>query len=76
VSDCKPVRPFRHINCSSPGYQGEFLENRGVPFEIACIGAQMIARALGGNVSSGYRLEVGWNGSEPESDLHTLARMV
>ena len=57
MSACKPVRLFRHLNCSSPGYQGEFLENRDVPFEIACIGAQMIARALGGNVSSGYGLE-------------------
>ena len=37
----KPVRLFRHINCSSPGYLGEFLETHGVPFEIACIGEGM-----------------------------------
>ena len=37
----KPVRLFRHINCSSPGYLGEFLDNCGVPFEITCIGEGM-----------------------------------
>jgi GMP synthase (glutamine-hydrolysing) len=34
----KPVRLFRHIHCSTPGYLCAFLENQGVPFEIACIG--------------------------------------
>ena len=34
----KPVRLFRHTNCSIPGYLCRFLEDRGVPFEIACIG--------------------------------------
>ncbi len=115
----KPVRLLRHINCGSPGYLGQFLENRGVPFEIVCVGdatpvpeslddisglvimggpgdvnspvgwmrqeealvqraaesgmpvmgiclgGQMIARALGGHVSSDYRLEVGWHHVEP-----------
>jgi GMP synthase-like glutamine amidotransferase len=126
----KPVRLFRHVNCSSPGYLGEFLENRGVPFEIACIGeeiqvpdsledvsglvfmggpgdvnssldwmrqeaalirkaaehgtpvmgiclgAQMIAKALGGTVSSEYRLEVGWHHVEPVAGMedHPLLR--
>jgi GMP synthase-like glutamine amidotransferase len=117
----KPIRLFRHINCNSAGYLGEFLENRDVPFEIACIGegtqvpgsledvsglvfmggpgdvnspldwmrqeetliqqaaengtpvmgiclgAQMISKALGGTVSSDYRLEVGWHCVEPVS---------
>jgi len=111
----KPVRLFRHIHCSTPGYLCAFLENQGVPFEIACIGegtqvpnslddvsglifmggpgdvnspvdwmrqeealirqaadygtpvmgvclgGQMIAKAMGGTVSSDFRLEVGWH---------------
>jgi GMP synthase-like glutamine amidotransferase len=115
----KPIRLFRHINCSSPGYLGRFLESHDIPFEITCIGestpvpdslddisglvimggpgdvnspvgwmrqeealirraaalglpvmgiclgGQMMARALGGQVSSDYRLEVGWHHVEP-----------
>jgi len=111
----KPIRIFRHIHCSTPGYLCAFLENQGVPFEIACIGegtqvpdslddisglifmggpgdvnspvdwmrqeealiqqaaeygtpvmgvclgGQMISKAMGGTVSSDYRLEVGWH---------------
>ena len=34
----KPVRLFRHINCGIPGYLCRFLEDSGVPFEIACVG--------------------------------------
>jgi GMP synthase-like glutamine amidotransferase len=118
----KPIRLFRHINCSAPGYLGQFLENNGIPFEIACIdnntqvpdtlddisglvimggpgdvnsplvwmrqeelliqraaaagipvmgiclGGQMMARALGGEVSSKYRLEVGWHHVERVAD--------
>jgi len=111
----KPVRLFRHVNCTIPGYLCGFLEERGIPFEIACVGegttvpdslhdvsglvfmggpgdvnspvawmreersmiqkaaahgtpvmgvclgAQMISKALGGKVSSDYKLEVGWH---------------
>jgi GMP synthase-like glutamine amidotransferase len=120
----KPVRLFRHINCSSPGYLCTFLEAQGVPFEVACIGegvqvpeslddvsglifmggpgdvnspigwmrqeealirqaaehgipvmgvclgGQMIAKALGGKVSSDYRLEVGWHTVRSVSGEH------
>ncbi len=34
----KPVRLFRHINCSIPGYLCKYLEDHDVPFEISCIG--------------------------------------
>jgi len=37
----KPVRLFRHINCSIPGYLCKYLEDHGVPFEIACVGDGM-----------------------------------
>jgi len=114
----KPVRLFRHTNCSVPGYLCSFLESHDVPFEIACIGegvhvpdslddvsglvfmggpgdvnspvdwmreeeatiqkaakhgtpvmgvclgAQMISKALGGQSSSDYKLEVGWHDVE------------
>ena len=33
----KPVRIFRHIACEPPGYLGDFLRARGVPFEVVCI---------------------------------------
>jgi GMP synthase-like glutamine amidotransferase len=115
----KPIRLFRHINCGSPGYLDQFLDNHDIPFEIVCVedtspipdslddisglvimggpgdvnspvgwmrqeealirraaalslpvmgiclGGQMIARAMGGQVSSDYRLEVGWHHVEP-----------
>ncbi len=111
----KPVRLFRHANCSIPGYLCKFLEDHDVPFEVACIGegvhvpdslddvsglifmggpgdvnsplpwmqeelatiqkaakhgtpvmgvclgAQMMSKALGGQSSSDYKLEVGWH---------------
>ena len=34
----KPIRIFRHINCSTPGYLCAFLESADVPFEFTCIG--------------------------------------
>jgi len=34
----KPVRLFRHMNCSIPGYLCKYLEDHDVPFEISCIG--------------------------------------
>jgi GMP synthase-like glutamine amidotransferase len=34
---------------------------RGIPVMGVCLGAQMIARALGGTASSNYKLEVGWH---------------
>jgi hypothetical protein len=33
----KPIRLFRHINCSSPGYLGRFLESHDISFESTCI---------------------------------------
>lgn len=40
----------------------------GTPVMGICLGGQMIARALGGQVSSDYRLEVGWHHVEPVVD--------
>jgi len=111
----KPIRLFRHVNCASPGYLDQFLTDRAIPFEVACIGediqvpnslddvsglifmggpgdvnspvtwmrqeevliqqaakhgtpvmgiclgGQMVSKALGGAVSSEFRLEVGWH---------------
>ena len=37
----------------------------GLPVMGICLGGQMMARALGGQVSSEYRLEVGWHHIEP-----------
>jgi GMP synthase-like glutamine amidotransferase len=33
----KAVRVFRHVACEGPGYLGDLLERRGVPYEIACV---------------------------------------
>lgn len=123
ISVQKPVRVFRHTNCSNRGHLCHFLEKHEVPYEIACVGceegasmavpaslddvsglifmggpgdvnsslpwmqkeieliqraveygtpvmgvclgAQMISKALGGEVSSDYELEVGWHKVEP-----------
>ncbi|EGV51700.1 type 1 glutamine amidotransferase [Candidatus Endoriftia persephone] len=110
----KPVRIFRHIACEGPGYLGEFLDQRRVPWELVCIdvdhpippqvedvsglvflgaavsvnddlpwlqgelelirtafaaglpmmgvcfGGQLISKALGGEVSRGEGMEIGW----------------
>jgi GMP synthase-like glutamine amidotransferase len=32
-----PIRIFRHVVCEGPGYLGEFLEGRGVPWELICL---------------------------------------
>ena len=70
----KPVRLFRHVNCSIPGYLCKFLEDRGIAFEIACIGVQMISKALGGKTSSDYKLEVGWHHAETAVDAEDAVR--
>lgn len=33
----KPIRVFSHVACESSGYLITFLEQRGYPFEIACL---------------------------------------
>ncbi len=33
----KPVRIFRHQNCDAPGYLGDYLDSRQVPWELVCI---------------------------------------
>ena len=40
----------------------------GLPVMGICLGGQMMARALGGQVSSEYRLEVGWHHVELAQD--------
>lgn len=111
----KPIRIFRHLVCHHPGYLGEFLQRRGIPWEMVCIdedhpipqrtddvsalvfmgaavsvnddlpwvegelrlirkafaedlpvmgvcfGAQLMSRALGGTVSRGRGMEIGWH---------------
>lgn len=111
----KPIRFFRHVACESPGYLGTVLEQRSIPFDMACIdegirvpedpgevaglvimggpgnvneptgwmlqemelirraadqnvpvlgiclGAQLISKALGGEVRRAASLEVGWH---------------
>ncbi|MCG8324358.1 MAG: type 1 glutamine amidotransferase, partial [Thiotrichales bacterium] len=33
----KPVRIFRHIEFEGPGYLGEFLTRRNIPFEVIAV---------------------------------------
>lgn len=110
----KPIRIYRHIACEPPGYLGQFLDARQVPWEMACIdegasvpvrvddvsglvfmgaavgvndplpwvedeleairrayaagvpmmgvcfGGQLISKALGGKVTRGEGMEIGW----------------
>jgi GMP synthase-like glutamine amidotransferase len=111
----KPIRIFRHLMCQHPGYLGEYLLQRGIPWEMVCIdegrpvekrvddvsglifmgagvsvndklswinselelirkayqrdipmlgvcfGAQIMSRALGGQVFRGDGMEIGWH---------------
>lgn len=111
----KPIRIFRHLVCQHPGYLGEYLESRSIPWEMVCIdedyhvpqqtddvsafifmgagvsvndrlpwmegelqlirkafdrdipvmgicfGAQLMSKALGGEVSRGECMEIGWH---------------
>lgn len=33
----KPIRIFRHLVCQPPGYLGEYLRKRGIPWEMVCV---------------------------------------
>jgi GMP synthase-like glutamine amidotransferase len=111
----KPIRIFRHLVCHQPGYLGEFLTQRDIPWELVCIdqdhpipqhtddvsalvfmgagvslnddlpwvegelslirkafaedlpvlgicfGAQLMSKCLGGVISRGEVMEVGWH---------------
>jgi GMP synthase-like glutamine amidotransferase len=111
----KPIRIFRHLVCQHPGYLGEYLQSRSIPWEMVCIdednpvvqqtddvsalvfmgagvsindrlpwidgelqlirkafdiglpvmgvcfGAQLMSRALGGEISRGKGMEIGWH---------------
>jgi GMP synthase-like glutamine amidotransferase len=111
----KPIRIFRHLVCQPPGYLGEYLQARNIPWEMVCVdeehpvplrtddisalvfmgaavsvndrlpwvegelqlirralqeelpvmgvcfGAQLISKALGGSVSRGEEMEIGWH---------------
>jgi len=37
TGDAKSLRIFRHRICEGPGYLGDFLKARGVPYELVCI---------------------------------------
>jgi GMP synthase-like glutamine amidotransferase len=110
----KPIRIFRHLVCQHPGYLGEYLQARSIPWEMVCIdednpvpqqiddvsglvfmgagvsvndrlpwiegelqlirkaieiglpvmgvcfGAQLMSRALGGEITRGKGMEIGW----------------
>ncbi|MEJ2610863.1 MAG: type 1 glutamine amidotransferase [Candidatus Thiodiazotropha sp.] len=120
----KPIRIFRHLVCQPPGYLGEYLQQRGIPWEMVCVddghpvpsqtddvsalvfmgagvsvndhlpwiegelalirkayqedvpilgvcfGAQMMSRALDGEVIRGKAMEIGWHPVNliPEND--------
>jgi GMP synthase-like glutamine amidotransferase len=111
----KPIRIFRHLVCQPPGYLGEYLQAREIPWEMVCVdqehpipertddvsalvfmgaavsvndplpwvegelrlirralregvpvlgvcfGAQLISKALGGTISRGEAMEIGWH---------------
>ncbi|MCU7933315.1 MAG: type 1 glutamine amidotransferase [Candidatus Thiodiazotropha sp. (ex Dulcina madagascariensis)] len=110
----KPIRIFRHLVCQHPGYLGEYLQQRSIPWEMVCIdeehpiplrtddvsafvfmgagvsvndrlpwidgelqlirqafdrdvpmmgvcfGAQLMSKALGGEINRGEGMEIGW----------------
>jgi GMP synthase-like glutamine amidotransferase len=33
----KPIRIFRHVVCEGPGYLGQFLDRRAIPWEVVCL---------------------------------------
>lgn len=111
----KPIRIFRHLVCQPPGYLGEYLQARNIPWEMVCVdqdhpiperfddvsalvfmgaavsvndhlpwvegelrlirhameagipvmgvcfGAQLMSKALGGTISRGKGMEIGWH---------------
>ncbi|MEW8049361.1 MAG: type 1 glutamine amidotransferase [Candidatus Thiodiazotropha sp.] len=111
----KPIRIFRHLVCQHPGYLGDYLQARSIPWEMVCIdedhpipqktddvsalvfmgagvsvndqlpwiegelqlirkaidldipvmgvcfGAQLMSRALGGEITRGKGMEIGWH---------------
>lgn len=111
----KPIRIFRHLVCQPPGYLGEYLQARNIPWEMICVdeehpipeyiddvsalvfmgaavsvndplpwieeelrlirraleeevpmmgvcfGAQLMSKALGGTISRGGGMEIGWH---------------
>ena len=111
----KPIRIFRHLLCQPPGYLGEYLHARNIPWEMVCVdedhpipertedvsalvfmgaavsvndrlpwvegelrlirraleeevpvmgvcfGAQLMSKALGGDVTRGRGMEIGWH---------------
>ncbi len=111
----KPIRIFRHLVCQHPGYLGEYLQSRSIPWEMVCIdedhpipqgtddvsalvfmgagvsvndrlswmegelrlirkafdrnlpvmgicfGAQLMSKALGGEITRGGGMEIGWH---------------
>ncbi|MES9971333.1 MAG: type 1 glutamine amidotransferase [Candidatus Thiodiazotropha sp.] len=111
----KPIRIFRHLVCQHPGYLGDYLQSRSIPWEMVCIdddhpipqqthdvsalvfmgagvsvndqlpwmegelqlirkaidqdlpvmgicfGAQLMSRALGGEITRGKGMEIGWH---------------
>lgn len=111
----KPIRIFRHLVCQPPGYLGQYLQAKNIPWEMVCIdqdhpvpertddvsalvfmgaavsvndglpwvegelrlirqamdeglpvmgvcfGAQLMSKALGGSISRGEGMEIGWH---------------